>query len=58
MTSVRLKEYKETVESTKGKEILEDLAPYKYLPVVSQVERRQDRPPMRPSLPPTGATSR
>jgi YidC/Oxa1 family membrane protein insertase len=36
MTSVRLKEYKETVGNSTGKEILESLAPYEYLPVVSQ----------------------
>jgi YidC/Oxa1 family membrane protein insertase len=36
ITSVRLKEYKEKVESQNGKEILENLAPYEYLPVVSQ----------------------
>jgi YidC/Oxa1 family membrane protein insertase len=36
MTSVRLKEFKETVGSNKGKEILENLSPYEYLPVVSQ----------------------
>jgi YidC/Oxa1 family membrane protein insertase len=37
MTSVRLKEYKEVVGKSEGKEILENLAPYQYLPVVSQM---------------------
>lgn len=36
LTSVRLKRYKETVESDKGKELLEDIAPYQYTPAVSQ----------------------
>lgn len=36
ITSVRLKEHKESVESTKGKELIEDLGPYKYMPAVSQ----------------------
>jgi YidC/Oxa1 family membrane protein insertase len=35
MTSVRLKEYKETVNGTQGKEILENLSPYDYLPALS-----------------------
>jgi YidC/Oxa1 family membrane protein insertase len=36
MTSVRLKEYKEMVGSSTGKEILENTSPYGYLPAVSQ----------------------
>lgn len=37
MTSVRLKEYKETIEKNEGKEILQDISPYRYLPVISQL---------------------
>ncbi len=37
MTSVRLKEYKETINQNEGKEILQNIAPYQYLPVVSQL---------------------
>jgi YidC/Oxa1 family membrane protein insertase len=37
MTSLRLKEYKEVVGKTEGKQILENLAPYQYLPVISQL---------------------
>ncbi len=39
MTSVRLKEYKETVGSSRGKEILENIAPYEYFPVIFQVSQ-------------------
>jgi YidC/Oxa1 family membrane protein insertase len=35
MTSVKLKEYKETVSGKEGKEILENLSPYEYLPALS-----------------------
>jgi YidC/Oxa1 family membrane protein insertase len=35
MTSVRLKEYKETLDGTEGKEILENLSPYQYIPALS-----------------------
>ncbi len=36
MTSVRLKDYRETVGSSKEKELLENLGPYQYFPVVFQ----------------------
>jgi YidC/Oxa1 family membrane protein insertase len=36
ITSVRLKEYKETLGSAKGKEILENMGPYRYIPAVSR----------------------
>ena len=35
--SVRLKEYKETVEGHEGKELVQDIAPYQYFPVVSKI---------------------
>jgi YidC/Oxa1 family membrane protein insertase len=37
ITSVRLKDYKESVGKPEGKEIMENIAPYKYLPAVSQL---------------------
>ncbi len=42
ITSVRLKEYKETVDSNKGKELIEDISPYKYLPMVTQTGSAQE----------------
>jgi len=37
VTSVRLKEYKETVGGREGKELVQDIAPYQYFPVVSKI---------------------
>lgn len=37
ITSVRLKEHKETIESSEGKEILQNISPYQYFPVISQL---------------------
>ena len=37
ITSVRLHEYKETLGSTQGKELLQNMAPYTYLPAVSRI---------------------
>ncbi|OPY69470.1 MAG: Membrane protein insertase YidC [Syntrophorhabdaceae bacterium PtaU1.Bin034] len=36
LTSVRLKEYKEAVGGSQEKELLENIAPYRYIPAVSQ----------------------
>ncbi len=36
--SVRLKDYKETVGGSEHKELVQDIAPYQYFPVVSKVE--------------------
>lgn len=36
ITSVRLKEYKETLKGTEAKEVIEDLGPYRYLPAISR----------------------
>lgn len=36
ITSVRLKEYKEKVDANERKELIENIAPYKYLPMVAQ----------------------
>ncbi len=39
--SVRLKEYKETVGGSEGKELVQDIAPYQYFPVVSKIAAGQ-----------------
>ncbi len=37
ITDVRLKEYKETLDSPEGKELIQNTAPYRYLPTVSTI---------------------
>ncbi len=34
---MRLKEYKETLDGAEGKELVQDIAPYQYFPVVSRI---------------------
>ena len=41
VVSVRLKEYKETVGGREGKELVQDIAPYQYFPVVSKIAAGQ-----------------
>ncbi len=36
MTSVRLRQYKQDLKSSEGKELFEDISPYRYLPVVHE----------------------
>ncbi|MGD0229894.1 MAG: membrane protein insertase YidC [Syntrophorhabdales bacterium] len=38
ITSVRLREYKETVGGLQGKELIQNISPYQYLPTVSLIE--------------------
>lgn len=41
VTSVRLKDYKETVGGREDKELVQDIAPYQYFPVVSKIATGQ-----------------